>query len=86
MTPDQVPGRAWLAPDGLHVDTRGLQPPDPMVAILWHLEQAGQRGPVTAHLDRNPVHLFPELAERGWSYDYGPRSDTEVQLILRKSP
>ncbi|WP_372885293.1 DUF2249 domain-containing protein [Shimia sp.] len=86
MTPDEVPGSSWQAPDGLHVDTRGLHPPDPLVAILWHLEQVGQSGPVTAHLDRNPVHLFPELAERGWSYDYAKRTATEVQLVLRKTP
>lgn len=80
---DDVPGTHWQAADGLHVDTRGLQPPDPFVAIIWHLEQPGQNGPVTAHLDRNPVYLFPELAERGWHYEYALHTPNEVRLILR---
>ncbi len=80
-----VPGSHWQAADGLHIDTRGLLPPDPMVAILWHLERPGQFGPVTAHIDRNPVHLFPELHERGWNYEYALETETEVQLVLRKA-
>lgn len=80
---DGVPGRFWHTDDGLHIDTRGLNPPDPMIAILWHLEQPGQRGPVTVLLDRNPVHLFPELAERGWRWEETAYQRGEVTLILR---
>lgn len=80
---DTVPGRHWQADDGLHVDTRGLNPPDPMIAILWHLDQPGQTGPVTAHLDRNPVHLFPELAQRGWRWQAETHASGEWTLVLR---
>ena len=62
-----LPGKHWQEADGLHIDVRGLAPPEPMVAILGHLEQPGQKGPVTVHHDRNPIYLFPELAERGWT-------------------
>ena len=78
-----APGKSWQAHDGLHVDTRGLAPPDPMVAILWHIGQPDQRGPIIAHFDRDPLHLFAELAERGWSYDYLLRDPDNVQLVLR---
>lgn len=78
-----VPATSWTAADGLHVDTRGLAPPDPMVSILWHIEQPGQRGPITVYLDRNPIHLFPELAERGWLYEYAVNEEGNVRLILR---
>jgi len=78
-----VPGRHWRADDGLHVDTRGLGPPDPMVAILWHLERPGQRGPVTAYLDRYPVNLFPELMERGWLCQVEHHNTGAVTLVLR---
>ncbi len=77
MTP---PGRHWQADDGLHVDTRGLPPPEPMVAILWHLEQPGQTGPVIVHLDRDPIPLYSELAERGWTAR--PCTGTQGEICL----
>ncbi len=80
---EPVPGRYWQAEDGLHVDTRGLGPPDPMVAILWHLEQPGQTGPVTAYLDRYPVNLFPELVVRRWQYEVHALEEGQVRLVLR---
>lgn len=80
-----APGRFWRDADGLHVDTRGLAPPDPLVAVLWHLEQPGQRGPVTAYFDRFPVHLFPELAERGWRHTVLLREAGDVCLLLSKA-
>ena len=83
MTRD-APGRSWQARDGLHIDTRGLDPPDPMVAILIHVEQPDQQGPITAYFDRDPIPLFEELAERGWSCDYLLRNPGDVQLILRR--
>ncbi len=81
----EVPGSFWQQADGLHIDTRGLQPPDPMISILWHIEQPDQHGPITAYFDRDPVFLLPELAERGWRYEYADRQPSEVRLILRRS-
>lgn len=78
-----APGTYWQGPDGLHVDTRGLIPPDPMIAVLWHIEQADQQGPITVHLDRNPVYLFPELADRGWRYEIASDEPGDVRIILR---
>lgn len=81
-----LPGTSWMAPDGLHIDVRGLGPPDPMVAILGHLETPGQNGPITVHHDRHPVYLFPELAERGWTWQKTPGEEDEVRLILTLLP
>ncbi|WP_435230738.1 DUF2249 domain-containing protein [Pseudopelagicola sp. nBUS_20] len=83
---NEVPGTYWMAADGLHVDTRGLPPPDPLVAVLWHITQPERNGPVIAHFDRDPVYLLPELAERGWSYEYGAPDSDEVRLTLRPAP
>lgn len=77
-----LPGTHWLEADGLHIDVRGLGPPDPMVAILGQLEKPGQAGPVTVHHDRLPIYLFPELAERGWISRQIPGEPGEVRLIL----
>ncbi len=78
---NRPPGKAWQAEDGWHVDTRGLQPPDPMVAILWHVENTP--GPIIAHMDRNPIHLYPELAERGWAGELTSEAPGDTRLILR---
>jgi uncharacterized protein DUF2249 len=81
-----LPGKFWQAADGLHVDVRGLEPPEPMVAILGHLETGDQAGPVTVHHDREPIYLYPELAERGWDYRLVKGEPNEVRLILSKAP
>jgi len=76
-----VPGKAWPEGGVWHVDTSGLPPPEPMVAILWHVENTP--GPIIAHMDRNPVHLYPELAERGWKVERTGDSPDGILLMLR---
>ncbi len=66
--------RIWRTPDAVHIDVRGLEPPDPMVAIL-QLIDSGEANPVLiAHLDREPIFLYPELDDRGWSHEIEPSS------------
>lgn len=79
------PGTHWRAADGLHIDVRGLAPPEPMVAILRQLEMPGQSGPVIVHHDREPIHLYPELAERGWQHELIAGETGEVRLLLSKA-
>lgn len=85
MTSDP-PGKSWYEAGVLHIDVRGLSPPDPMVAILHHLEKIDQNGPVIVHHFCVPVYLYPELAERAWSYEITPGDEDEVRLILRYAP
>ena len=40
--PDETLGKVWQAADGLHLDVRGLPPPEPMVAILLSARREGQ--------------------------------------------
>jgi hypothetical protein len=79
---DDLPGKHWTEDDGLHIDVRGLAPPEPMVAILGQLEQPDQTGPVTVHHDREPIYLYPELAERGWHHQVIRSEPGEVRLSL----
>jgi len=76
--------REWADDDGSHIDVRGLPPPEPMVAILSLLERdiAGDR--VIVHHDRDPIFLYPELAERGWSHQRVPGEAGEVRLVLTR--
>lgn len=75
---------ATLHSDGCwHLELRGLAPPQPMVAILRHITAHGGDGrPVIAHLERDPVMLYPELAERGWLAEPVAGDPGEVRLRL----
>ena len=64
----------WRTADAVHIDLRGLQPPEPMVAILRIIDEGGVDTALVAHLDRDPIFLYPELDERGWSHEIIPSS------------
>jgi uncharacterized protein (DUF2249 family) len=75
--------RLWQTPDALHIDVRGLQPPAPMVAILGLIDAGRHPGHIIAHLDREPVFLFPQLDDRGWTYVAIEGDPDEVRLEMR---
>lgn len=81
---DRLP-RRWSDADGAHVDVRGLPPPGPMVAILSLVESGEAGDAFVAHLDRDPVFLYPELAERGWIATKVAGDPGEVRLRLERS-
>lgn len=78
--------RQWHEPDGWHIDVRGGTPPQPMVAILRLLQslQADDGAAVTVHHDRDPVMLYPELAQIGWHAERIAGEEGEVRLLLRR--
>jgi hypothetical protein len=78
FTSGQHVSRTWLASDGLHLDVRGLDPPDPMVAILRLIDSGEAGNAVIVHLDREPIFLYPELEDRGWGYELLPSAMDEA--------
>jgi hypothetical protein len=77
--------RRWRETDGEHIDVRGLAPPQPLVAIvrlLEDIEATGTPTAVIAHLDRDPLMLYPELAQRGWAAQPLPPTPGDVRLRL----
>jgi hypothetical protein len=75
--------------DGVtHLDVRGLPPPEPLVAILRLIDACDPDGEAVliVHLDRDPVFLYPELAERGWAAQRMPAPEGEVRLRLERNP
>ena len=74
----------WQAADGNHIDVRGLQPPEPMVAIIALLERPGTQDRVIVHHDREPIFLYPELTDRGWSHEIIEGEPGEVRLLLTR--
>lgn len=76
--------REWADADGLHVDVRGLDPPQPLVHIV-RLVERGDAALIVVHHDRDPLLLYPELAERGWSAERIDGEPGEVRLLLRRT-
>ena len=79
--------RIWRATDAVHIDVRGLDPPEPMVAILQTIDGGEVDTALIAHLDQEPIFLYPELDDRGWSHELLPSScgssDCEDGVMLR---
>lgn len=77
--------RLWREHDTPHIDVRGLEPPEPMLAILRLLEDADTGDTVIVHHEREPLFLYPELDERGWAHAVVPGDSGEVRLRLTRS-
>lgn len=83
-TTTELGAKVWQTEDGVHIDVRELERPGPMIAILTLIDGSEHEGVVVAHLDREPVFLYPELAERGWFHVLAPGEPGEVRLVLSK--
>jgi hypothetical protein len=77
--------RRWRDAAGEHIDVRGLPPPQPLVAILRLVQQHRDGGvAVVVHHDRDPVLLYPELAELGWQAERIDAEPGELRLRLTR--
>jgi hypothetical protein len=75
----------WSDGEATHIDVRGLPPPQPLVAILRLVHSlADARSPLVVHHDRDPVMLYPELAQIGWSAERINSPHGEIRLLLRR--
>ncbi len=59
--------RTWRSEDGLHVDLRGLG--EPLPTLLRAIETGDAGNTIIGHFEREPIDLYPELDERGWSHE-----------------
>jgi hypothetical protein len=78
--------REWTQEGAAHIDVRGLPPPQPLVAILRRVQALGAQAELIVHHDRDPMGLYPELAEIGWEAERIPAPAGEVRLRLRAIP
>lgn len=81
--PTRAAAEQWRDGQTEHIDVRGMVPPQPLVAIL-RLVRSMPAAQIVAHLDRDPVMLYPELAELGWEALSMPGDAGEVRLLLRR--
>jgi hypothetical protein len=75
--------REWMEDGAAHIDVRGLPPPQPLVAILRRVQALGSQGQLIVHHDRDPLLLYPELAEIGWEAERMAAPAGEVRLRLK---
>jgi len=80
----RAPGEQWREADGIHIEVRGLPPPDPLVLILRLIDSLADPAPVIVHHDRDPQLLYPELAERGWTATPIEGEAGELRLLLER--
>ena len=73
--------------DGLpSLDLRSLEPPQPAVTILTFLARPDCGDAVLVRLAREPVFLYPELVEIGWSWVPRNVVPGDVHLLLTRDP
>lgn len=85
MTEDDLPGIWRATAEGTELDLRGLDPPEPMVGILGRIEADPDRPAFIVRLPRDPIHLFAELAERGWGWEHLPAEPGDVRLRMARA-
>ncbi len=74
----------WQEEGSVHIDVRGLDPPEPMLAILRMIESEDCPPTVIVHHDREPIYLYPELTERAWRFERIAAPAGEVRLRLSR--
>ena len=69
----------------MHIDLRGLEPPEPLLTVLEAIESGQIDGALVGHFDQEPIFLYPELEERGWSHELEEShcGDCEGGVMLR---
>lgn len=75
----------WWDGQEVHIDVRGLPPPVPLLAILRLVSGLDGTTPVIVHHDRDPIYLYPELAEIGWQAETVAGAPGEVRLRLTRA-
>ncbi len=68
----------------LEVDTRGLEPPQPLVKILEAVATLPEGGSIVARTDRRPMHLYAQLEERGFLSDTEEAPDGSFITYVRR--
>lgn len=78
--------REWREGAALHIDVRGLAPPQPLVSILRLVMSIEDATPVIVHHDRDPQLLYAELADIDWQAERIAGEVGEVRLRLTRRP
>jgi len=64
------------------IDVTGMEPPEPMLAILEALEALPERGALLVRLDREPHPLFRVLDQNDYRRHGGWQEDHSYRLLI----
>ncbi len=67
----------------VEVDARGLEPPQPLLKILEALAGLPEGSHLHTRTDRRPMHLYPQLEERGFTAETKEQSDGSFLTEIR---
>lgn len=85
---DETKGSPTLLEPGevseIQVDTRGLEPPQPLVKILEAVATLPEGVFIVARTDRRPMHLYAQLEERGFLSDTEEAPDGSFVTYVRR--
>ncbi|HWX22544.1 MAG TPA: DUF2249 domain-containing protein [Candidatus Binatia bacterium] len=75
---------AFMPGNAVELDARGLEPPQPMVRILEALAGLPEGAQLNARTDRRPIHLYPQLEERGFTAETQAQPDGSFLTHVRR--
>lgn len=61
--------RLWRTTDAIHLDLRGLEPSQSLLMVLRTIESGEVDTALVGHFDQEPIFLYSELEDRGWSHE-----------------
>jgi uncharacterized protein (DUF2249 family) len=67
------------------LDARGLEPPQPLVTILETIATLQPGATLRAQTDRRPMHLYSQLAARGFTGESTEQADGSFITNIRRS-
>lgn len=67
------------------LDNRGLEPPQPMMRALKHLEEMKDGETLSIINDRRPMFLYEELNDRGYLHDTEALEDGSFKITITKT-
>jgi len=86
LSTDFLNAKIWHEDGLIHIDVSALPAPDPFVAALRLIEHPGIGDEIVFHNDREPVHLFTELLEQGWTWRVETDRPGEFRMrVIRES-
>jgi TusA-related sulfurtransferase len=69
----------------VHVDARGLEPPQPMVRILEAVADLPAGATLHALTDRRPLHLYAHLEAQGFRAESQEQPDGSVLTHIMRA-
>lgn len=66
---------ATEANDKVVLDTRGLEPPQPVLAVLRKVSEIPRTATLEVRLDSNPFQLYDLLQQRGFQLSIAPNEE-----------